>query len=185
MKMEYRDLDEIKLDFLGREIPYEILLTTNIWNKKRSSIRSRDEWKCTNCQAKGKLAKVNFLDENGKIMEDVPSFYVRNPKGAILDIHHQYYKQNSNGIFFNPWDYDDNALITVCRPCHKTIHEKKCIPVFRQVNGKLIKLDLSQLTPCKRCNAMGRLPQFNHVHNGICFECKGLRYKEFLQAYSR
>ena len=28
---------------------------------------------------------------------------------------------------------------------------------------------------CPRCNGQGRLPQFNHVQNGICFRCRGAK----------
>lgn len=34
-----------------------------------------------------------------------------------LHVHHRYYNENTP-----PWDYPDDALITLCEPCHNTEH---------------------------------------------------------------
>lgn len=36
-----------------------------------------------------------------------------------LHIHHLYYKK-----FSDPWDYDSDALLTLCKDCHKTESNK-------------------------------------------------------------
>lgn len=41
-----------------------------------------------------------------------------------LNIHHKYYVKNKK-----PWDYEDDALVTLCEDCHKHIHLTSDIPV--------------------------------------------------------
>jgi hypothetical protein len=87
-----------------------------------------------------------------------------------LHVHHLYYK-----VGLNPWEYDDDALITLCWKCHEEIHKTQKIP-FLDEAGKL----LVQLTPCKRCSGTGCFPQYDHIEDGICFECRGKKFKEFM-----
>lgn len=42
---------------------------------------------------------------------------------------------------------------------------------------QMVKTILSVKKSCTRCNGTGRLPQFNHIEGGICFKCRGIRYK--------
>jgi hypothetical protein len=35
---------------------------------------------------------------------------------------------------------------------------------------------IKRVIPCNRCNASGRLPQYNHIEGGICFKCLGAKY---------
>ena len=39
-------------------------------------------------------------------------------KDKTLNVHHRYYEKNKN-----PWDYDDEALITLCEECHGRVHK--------------------------------------------------------------
>lgn len=48
-----------------------------------------------------------------------------------LIVHHRYYE---DGLM--AWEYPDDALITLCQPCHEAEHER----VGRQPKGELLKL---------------------------------------------
>jgi hypothetical protein len=37
--------------------------------------------------------------------------------GVTLNVHHAYYESGND-----PWDYPDDALVTLCADCHKEIH---------------------------------------------------------------
>jgi len=81
-----------------------------------------------------------------------------------LNVHHKYYIQGHK-----PWEYENDALITLCEDCHKRWHENYSNIRLLDPNHKLI----STLTPCDRCGGSGYLHQYNHVENGICFKCRG------------
>jgi 5-methylcytosine-specific restriction endonuclease McrA len=81
-----------------------------------------------------------------------------------LNVHHKYY---ITGL--KPWEYDDDALITLCQECHQKRHEI-AIPKYRSLSKNIID---AYCHKCKRCGGSGYLPQYNHVQNGICFNCGG------------
>lgn len=83
-----------------------------------------------------------------------------------LHIHHQYYIKNRK-----PWDYDNQALITVCAECHKRIHDTTKIPLYEN-EQKLIKLSQT-LSKCAKCGGSGYLPQYYYYVDGVCFDCYG------------
>ena len=87
----------------------------------------------------------------------------KNPIFRGLNVHHKYYVKGKT-----PWEYKDDALITLCENCHKKRHEDGSVPVI-DIFGKKI----ADTTVCPRCNGSGYLPQFDHVADGICFKCKG------------
>ena len=39
-----------------------------------------------------------------------------------LAVHHKYYKKD-----FKPWDYQDDAYMVLCTPCHEAVHKAKKI----------------------------------------------------------
>ena len=80
--------------------------------------------------------------------------------GIPIEVHHRYYMANTQ-----PWEYDNDALVSVCRPCHKVIHQTESIP-FLDRDGNLV-------SKCGRCEGSGYIPKFNHVENGVCFKCYG------------
>lgn len=86
-----------------------------------------------------------------------------------LHVHHQYYQ-----IGKLPWEYPDEALITLCWSCHEKIHLTTKIPILNE-HGRQLK----DLTPCHRCMGAGEFPQYRHIIHGLCFECQGGRYEEF------
>ncbi len=87
-----------------------------------------------------------------------------------LHVHHHYYQ---DGAY--PWEYNDDALITLCIHCHHALHKEKKVP-RKDANGK----DYATLTPCTRCDGAGWFEQYHHVEQGICFECRGAKYRELI-----
>jgi hypothetical protein len=90
---------------------------------------------------------------------------------GTLHVHHEYYK-----IGLMPWEYEDEALITLCWSCHENLHNNKKVPVF-DIDGN----EISSYTPCNRCNGAGEFPEYIHVYDGICFECDGAKYYELME----
>ena len=80
---------------------YESLLQTPQWKEKRSVILIRDHNQCQYCG--------NRYD---------------------LQIHHKYYSKYPNGQKVNPWNYPEDALITLCDSCHKKVHGRKKIKFY-------------------------------------------------------
>lgn len=81
-----------------------------------------------------------------------------------LNIHHKYYIQGNK-----PWDYKDDALVTLCEDCHRRWHEDYSNIHLYDSKGNM----LHALIPCDRCGGSGYLPQYSHVEHGICFKCGG------------
>lgn len=40
--------------------------------------------------------------------------------GSTLNVHHEYYRRD-----FQPWEYPDESLVTLCKPCHDRWHTEK------------------------------------------------------------
>lgn len=83
---------------------------------------------------------------------------------ATLHVHHKYYIEDRN-----PWEYDDDALITLCSDCHAKVHNSETTP-FLSETGRVI---YSDLPICDRCCGRGELAQYKYYMNGICFKCHG------------
>ena len=82
----------------------------------------------------------------------------------VLNVHHNYYIVGKN-----PWEYPNDALVTLCESCHQKRHEKPT-PCYRSQNfGEPIEY----YNTCDRCSGSGYLPQYNDVQNGVCFKCGG------------
>lgn len=82
-----------------------------------------------------------------------------------LNVHHKYYINGKN-----PWEYDNEALVTLCEDCHCDIHKSAKTPVYKESYGKQI---MRYAEICDRCGGGGYLPQYRHVEGGICFKCWG------------
>ena len=82
-----------------------------------------------------------------------------------LNVHHRYYINGKN-----PWEYDNDALITLCQDCHCLEHKYTHTPVYRDLYNKQV---LRYTEICDRCGGSGYLPQYRHVEGGICFKCWG------------
>ena len=128
-------------------IPYEAQLLDDRWIAKRSSIIQRDNHRCKMCG-------------------------YSNSKHNQLNVHHRYYVYNAMA-----WEYEDDALVTLCHHCHMLIHKSLSPLQYLQKGDKLEPL---KLTPCSRCNGAGYFPEFKHVLSGKCFRCHGERYEELI-----
>jgi 5-methylcytosine-specific restriction endonuclease McrA len=87
-----------------------------------------------------------------------------------LHIHHRYYVAGKM-----PWEYPDEALVTLCWLCHEEIHQHRVTPVLSEFG-----IPLGELHNCHRCHGAGWFPQFDHVQEGICFRCRGAKYEELI-----
>lgn len=85
------------------ESKYDSLLKTNEWRNKREKILYRDGYKCRWC---------------GSMFD--------------LNVHHKYYSAYPNEVLVKPWDYPDDALITLCKDCHKKAHQNKKIKIYHR-----------------------------------------------------
>ena len=83
------------------KLSYNELLQTKEWKTKRQSILKRDNNKCVFC------GKINNLQ-----------------------VHHKYYSKYPNGRMVTPWNYPDDALITLCKEYHNKVHNKYKIKVY-------------------------------------------------------
>ena len=95
----------------------------------------------------------------------VGSFYFFPNQIKGLNVHHKYYIKDKA-----PWEYEDDALITLCEDCHQKAHHSH-IPIYREIDSNRILY--TNTSTCDRCNGTGYLPQYRHVENGICFKCWG------------
>lgn len=88
---------------------YEELLKTKEWADKRKKILERDNYECQICHQ----------------------------KFNVMNVHHKYYLRESHKRVM-PWEYDDDALITLCPSCHTKLHSSEDIMVYKRGrNGKI------------------------------------------------
>ena len=97
-----------------------------------------------------------------------------NDEDVILQLHHKYYINDDR----KAWEYDDDCFQVLCKSCHEEIHENSIIPVYDNEEDRLINQQNLNATirRCGRCEGIGFIERFRHVHNGICFECWGEGY---------
>jgi len=173
-KFDYKRLSEIKKDKTESELNYADLLSTTEWKEFRDEIVKRDEWNCQKCgersnelawELKGSTPAdiyVRRATKTEKKISDEEVIYSSKP--VTLNAHHKYYIKNKN-----PWEYNPNALITVCSKCHTKIHETEKILIYD--NDKLENPKIAQ--KCSKCSGTGYLDQFHYFMSGICFDCNG------------
>jgi hypothetical protein len=90
---------------------YDKFLHDDRWYAKRRKILDRDNHKCQWCG-----------------------------KTTNLQVHHKYYNVYPNGKHPEPWDYPDDALMTLCRDCHTKYHEKYTVKQYYRKKHKHFKL---------------------------------------------
>lgn len=165
-----------------RSEEYGFLLKHRKWQSKRANILKRDNYTCTKCGIPGStwIPSSNapggshiIIIENDPVTEYPKE--IRSEK-KILQVHHTYYLIENQELI-DPWEYDDEALITVCHECHDKIHREEVIRVFERSELELI--ETPAYTVCSRCDGKGFLGQYSHVQGGLCFKCdgKGILYK--------
>ena len=167
------NLEELRKQSPDKKIPYGLLLLTDEWNKKREEIIERDHHMCTRCgttksfyhQGKNIRGQKTVTKEE-KEAGGWGMIEIEDTNNYNLQVHHKLYILNKL-----PWEYDNEQLVTLCNVCHGKVHEENTIPIYGE-DG----VELKELTPCSRCNGMGRLPEYSHVQNGICFKCYGEKY---------
>lgn len=84
-----------------------------------------------------------------------------NVKG--LNIHHKFYTRGRK-----PWEYPNDALITLCEDCHKKRHETTPVSLFDAQHNHV-----KNLCSCKKCGGSGYLSQYWYRDNGVCYDCRG------------
>ena len=95
---------------------YKDKLADPRWKKFSRKVREKDGYTCTfNC--------------GWSTDRDVP-----------LVAHHKVYYIN-NGEFVEPWDYNIDELITLCKTCHDTYHSMFDMPIVNKKTNKLINED--------------------------------------------
>lgn len=97
-------------------------------------------------------------------------------KTSNLQVHHKYYLWN-----MEPWQCEDEALITLCGECHNDLHKKTSISWKIYINGTLEDFNF---TPCNRCGGYGYINAYKHVEGGICFRCRGDKYEEVVRQWN-
>lgn len=164
-----------------KEISYVDLLNTREWFVKRIQILNRDNFFCKTCGAgetEFEQEGIYFIpfEQHKSETKFIEGFEVSNyaiagssahPIG--LHVHHKYYIEDKL-----PWDYPEDALITMCAKCHYEFHLNNQVDYFDKNGQKLI------LTPCYRCHAAGHFHEYKHVQAGICFRCNGAKYEEHI-----
>ena len=80
---------------------YKKLLQDPNWKAKRIKILNRDNYCCRYCGST-----------------------------KYLKVHHKYYSRYPNGDKVMPWNYPDDALITLCWRCHNRVHLTKKIKLY-------------------------------------------------------
>lgn len=191
----YKKLIEVK----GKDnLTYLDLLSTNEWKVKRDQIIKRDNYECKNCGKEEFKASIfeGYRDrtkaEKDVYLENQKKKYLETQSGrdilalfgkslkiltpmvkkedyvekepVILNVHHKYYIKNKL-----PWEYKQDALITVCSNCHSVIHETQDTLIYEDdklENPKIIE-------NCNKCGGTGYLGQYDYYMNGICFQCNG------------
>lgn len=86
-----------------RTLTYKDMLLLPEWKSKRYYILNRDNYKCQRCG-----------------------------KNENLQVHHKYYSKYPNNVKVQPWNYPNDALITLCDECHKKVHKKKIKVYYRK-----------------------------------------------------
>src|SRR5260370_4869913 len=90
---------------------YQPLLRRDEWLGHRREILKRDGYRCRGCGRD----QVDAVDHE-------------------LHVHHRYYVQGKL-----PWEYPDEALITLCKQCHAWVELEIPAPRFKEVQGKLVR----------------------------------------------
>ena len=145
---------DIDFPFQPEQVRSSIITYASIYhNEERYSLKN-------NISSAFKYSTLSKEDINQQ-MDLKKWLYLRN-----LNIHHKYYQEGKMA-----WEYPDEALETLCWPCHENIHKNSVIDIL-DINGKL----LSKREVCTRCYGAGWFPQYKHVESGICFKCNGSRF---------
>lgn len=87
--------------------------------------------------------------------------YLKNFKN--LHVHHKCYRKNKE-----IWNQNDEEYAVLCNVCHQVVHENQVIP-FYDSNNRIIQMG----KPCFKCNGKGKIEAYQHIDNGVCYQCRG------------
>lgn len=130
----------IKLINTDQHIPVTQLCFANQWSQPKN---------------KFEFSRCEFVAFQKEFIDDKSLF--------DLNVHHKYYQKGKLA-----WDYDNDALVTLCVDCHKIEHEQTRIPVYNEHRRLLV-----YSTICNRCNGRGVLKEYQYNLGGSCFKCWG------------
>jgi ferredoxin-like protein FixX len=181
--MELLNFDDLIIS-LGDKIPsYQELLHTTEWNKRRLEILKNDDFYCVECGLSETFShnnnyytynkKYQFLENEIDGVKIKADKVVKSDHKIQLHVHHKYYIKNTL-----PWNYDDDALVTMCNFCHWKLHKTETIKIYSKRDHQLIELNY---TPCIRCNGAGLFPEYSHIQKGVCFRCHGNLFEECIE----
>lgn len=116
-------------------IPYSKLLQTQEWKIKRETILERDSHRCSKCK-KCSTKEINYQNVwTGELEKEYENYFTtdstlsdflkfsaeeifkKSDKPYFMQVHHKFYILNSL-----PWQYSEDALITLCNWCHLELH---------------------------------------------------------------
>ncbi|MGI4870063.1 MAG: hypothetical protein ACRYFX_02660 [Janthinobacterium lividum] len=178
-------LEKLENAYGAKSIPYSKLLLTVEWRDARNKIVKRDGDICKKC-GKGNTVFIQGLYYWIDMVEVKDSIDLKDGWGPMeividemetevadksyqLEVHHKHYIANKY-----PWQYPDDALITLCNWCHQEVHNTTSIPYYNHEGEAL------NYTACSRCSGSGSFPEYSHVQSGVCFRCGGARYDELI-----
>ncbi|RZK27022.1 MAG: hypothetical protein EOO43_00965 [Flavobacterium sp.] len=162
--VDYHELLDRNLGDLS-SISYVELLNTTQWFDKRQEIFLRDNFTCQMCDKLIDNSKHRFLGWTSIRVDSLGETC-----WIPLQVHHAYYILHTV-----PWDYPNDALVTICATCHQDYHNKNKVPVYNE-DGVAVEVET-----CKRCNGSGWFFEYRHVQDGLCFECHGERFSRRLK----
>lgn len=196
-----KSFNEIKHDLIGLSVreQYEKLLQTSEWLQFRNRIISQNGGPiCQSCgSVEGLIEEAIMTEDEHKLLLAEIAEYNRkflkfareNPEvinrqllegtyigqkvtpsrfkvigKVIIQIHHTLYFWNKL-----PWEYQPKHLKVLCDLCHKLEHQVNTIYVYKDESMSEKKV----IPICTKCDGSGYIPEYSHIHNGICFECFG------------
>ncbi len=190
MKQILPTLAQLKAQHADKYIDYQTRLGTQEWKAKRDTIVERDGEKCRKCGCPptdniwhdGKMHYLMHIPHDPEELVKIGGLMYRAQDfgdatwtmeaAIVLHVHHLYYVKSKH-----PWEYADEALITLCNDCHLKTHETEDIPVYEVLSGEKVKMSAQT---CGRCRGAGYFPQYKKVENGVCFQCRGTRYTNLI-----
>ena len=168
----YRNYAEIENEYGDTKIPYSIILTSSEWKKFRDIIMREQGFFCQICKQ-----KPNYLAWHLKGQYPDSNIYARPiENGAeyscthiVMHLHHKYYVYDRL-----PWQYEKEALQTLCAECHTEVHKNQVIMKYQND----ILENPEPTVNCEKCFGTGHIDKYEYYKAGICFMCDGKGYLE-------
>ena len=171
MENRTKNYTELIEEYQSQNIPYSALLETFEWKSVRNLILKKYNYTCQKCFKKEAKPAWEYLQNQnlrvGIFLDDEGQYQFSEVR--IFDIHHKYYIKNRL-----PWEYDNDAYLPVCRPCHLKLHEILEIKTFHSVkDGEVL-----ETIQCQSCNGIGYQSANHREFQVYCPHCEGKGYQE-------